>query len=258
MKVSRSSRLNGEYQKEISEIIRTRLKDKEPELKGIISVTEADVAPDLKTAKIYISIYAKDDAEKAKSFDILSENAGFIRHELSQVMRMRTVPALTFLWDGSMAYGRENGRTFQKNPRFRRRGGGKVNATLEEIAARIKGAKSVAVLTHMRPDGDAFGSALALSSALETLGIPHCVCDESEIPSNLAFLEGIGRVQKDPAGRLRTVYRGGFERRTAFRRPCGQIPSRGEETRYESTSITTSPTPVSQSTISCGNVPRIV
>lgn len=114
MKVSRSSRLNGEYQKEISEIIRTRLKDKEPELKGIISVTEVDVASDLKTAKIYISIYAKDDAEKAKSFDILSENAGFIRHELSQVMRMRTVPALTFLWDGSMAYGAKMDELFKK------------------------------------------------------------------------------------------------------------------------------------------------
>ena len=46
MKVSRTSRLNGEYQKEISEIIR-RLKDKTPDLKGIVSVTEMDVAPDL-------------------------------------------------------------------------------------------------------------------------------------------------------------------------------------------------------------------
>ena len=50
MKVSRTSRLNGEFQKEISEIIRTRLKDRVPELKGLISVTESDVAPDLKTA----------------------------------------------------------------------------------------------------------------------------------------------------------------------------------------------------------------
>ena len=114
MKVSRSSRLNGEYQKEISEIIRTRLKDKEPKLSGIISVTEADVAPDLKTAKVYISIYAKDEAEKLRSFDIISENAGFIRHELSQVMRMRTVPALTFLWDGSMAYGAKMDELFKK------------------------------------------------------------------------------------------------------------------------------------------------
>ena len=100
--------------KEISEIIRTRLKDKEPDLKGIISVTEADVAPDLKTAKIYISIYAKDESEKLKSFDIISENAGFIRHELAQVMRMRTVPSLTFLWDGSMAYGAKMDELFKK------------------------------------------------------------------------------------------------------------------------------------------------
>ena len=105
MKVSRSSRLNGEYQKEISEIIRTRLKDKEPKLSGIISVTEADVAPDLKTAKVYISIYAKDEAEKLASFDIISANAGFIRHELAQVMTMRTVPELHFFVDDSMEYG---------------------------------------------------------------------------------------------------------------------------------------------------------
>ena len=42
MKVSRTSRLNGEYQKEISAIIRT-LKDRAPDFKGLVSVTEADV-----------------------------------------------------------------------------------------------------------------------------------------------------------------------------------------------------------------------
>lgn len=114
MKISRSSRLNGEYQKEISEIIRFRLKDKEPDLKGIVSVTEADVAPDLKSAKIYISIYAGSEEEKLRSFDIISENAGFIRHELAQVMRMRTVPALSFFWDGSMAYGSKMDELFKK------------------------------------------------------------------------------------------------------------------------------------------------
>ena len=43
MKVSRTSRLNGEYQKEISVILR-RVKDKNPTMKGLISVTETDVA----------------------------------------------------------------------------------------------------------------------------------------------------------------------------------------------------------------------
>lgn len=104
MKISRTSRLNGEYQKEISVILR-RVKDKAPDLKGLISVTETDVAPDLKTAIVYVSIYGTNAEETKRSFEILQENAGYIRHELAQVMRMRTVPALTFRMDGSMGYG---------------------------------------------------------------------------------------------------------------------------------------------------------
>ena len=113
MKVSRTSRLNGEYQKEISEILR-RLKDKNPNLRGLISVTEADVAPDLKTAKIYVSIYTKNEEDKQLSFKTLQECAGQIRHELSQVMKMRTVPQLTFLLDGSMTYGAKMDELFKK------------------------------------------------------------------------------------------------------------------------------------------------
>ena len=113
MKISRTSRLNGEYQKEISAILR-RLKDKAPELKGLISVTEADVAPDLKTAIVYVSIYGAGEAETKRAFEILQQNAGYIRHELSQVMRMRTVPALTFRMDGSMVYGAKMDELFKQ------------------------------------------------------------------------------------------------------------------------------------------------
>ncbi len=112
MKVSRTSRLNGEYQKEISVILR-RLKDRAPDLKGMISVTEADVAPDLKTAYIYVSIYGASEEETKRSFALLQQNAGFIRHELAQVMRMRTVPALTFRMDGSMSYGSKMDELFK-------------------------------------------------------------------------------------------------------------------------------------------------
>ncbi len=113
MKVSRTSRLNGEYQKEISEIVR-RLKDKTSELKGLISITEADVAPDLKTAIVYVSIYGTDAEATKRSFEVLQENAGYIRHELSKVMRMRTVPSLTFRMDGSMSYGAKMDELFKK------------------------------------------------------------------------------------------------------------------------------------------------
>lgn len=73
-----------------------------------------------------------------------------------------------------------------------------MDCTLEEIAARIKRAKRIAIFTHMRPDGDAFGSALSLAAALEYLGLETEVCVETEIPSNLAFISGIDRVKKAP------------------------------------------------------------
>lgn len=73
-----------------------------------------------------------------------------------------------------------------------------MNVTLQQIADRIKGAKSVLIIGHMRPDGDAFGSALALSRALENVGIPNQICVESDVPSNLAFIDGIEKVKKKP------------------------------------------------------------
>ena len=112
MKVSRTSRLNGEYQKAISEILRYA-KDKMHDLKGLVSVTEADVAPDLKTAYIYVSIYGVNEDEAKTSLKALQNAAGYIRHELAQVMRMRTVPALTFRTDGSMSYGSKMDELFK-------------------------------------------------------------------------------------------------------------------------------------------------
>lgn len=44
--------------------------------------------------------------------------------------------------------------------------------TLKEIAEIIKNAKSAVIFTHMRPDGDAIGSAMSLFFALKQLNIP--------------------------------------------------------------------------------------
>lgn len=105
MKSIRGERLGGEFQKEISNIISLKVRANYPSLSAIVSITEADIAPDLKSAKIYVSIYDTDKARAQNSFEILKENAGFIRRELSKVMRLRTVPELRFIKDESMAYG---------------------------------------------------------------------------------------------------------------------------------------------------------
>ena len=105
MKGLMGERLASEFQKAVYEVISRRLRDRVPQLSAIISVTGADVAPDLKTAKIYVSIYDTSEEKKLASFETIKENAGFIRHELAGMLRIRTVPALTFILDGSMEYG---------------------------------------------------------------------------------------------------------------------------------------------------------
>ena len=73
-----------------------------------------------------------------------------------------------------------------------------MDLSFAQIAERIQQARSIAILTHMRPDGDAFGSAMALSCALDYLKIPNEVCVESEIPSNLLFIKALKKVKKAP------------------------------------------------------------
>ena len=56
-------------------------------------------------------------------------------------------------------------------------------AALTRIAEKLHAAEKIAVITHMRPDGDAFGSALALVAALKKVGKDCVACDESGVRS---------------------------------------------------------------------------
>ncbi len=105
MKSLRGERLSAEYQKAVYEVISTKLKYKTDRIRGIVSITKADVSPDLKNAKIYVSVLAKNEEQGRDVFEAIRENAGFIRHELAQMMRMCTVPELHFFWDDTMEYG---------------------------------------------------------------------------------------------------------------------------------------------------------
>ncbi len=71
--------------------------------------------------------------------------------------------------------------------------------TIEEIATAIQHLKSAVIFTHMRPDGDTLGSALALSRALTLLKIPNEVLNEGELPARFACLAGAARVKKTPS-----------------------------------------------------------
>ena len=86
---------------EISAIIREGLAGSH---ETIISITEVDVAADLRTAKVYVSIYG-GQAQQDRSFKRLTAAKAAIKNELFRRLRLRHVPELTFIKDSSLAEG---------------------------------------------------------------------------------------------------------------------------------------------------------
>lgn len=96
----RRGRINEEMQREVAKIIR---EVKDPRVaKAFISITGAEVTPDLKYAKIYYSAYNADKKEVKQG---LRAAAGFIRGRVSKNLNLRITPELTFIEDGSIEYG---------------------------------------------------------------------------------------------------------------------------------------------------------
>ena len=101
----RRGRINDEVRKALSEILR---EVKDPRVSSaFISITGADVTPDLKFAKIYYSLLGADgNAEKEKKVaDGLRSSNGYIRRELARAVDLRQTPELTFILDRSGANG---------------------------------------------------------------------------------------------------------------------------------------------------------
>lgn len=63
----------------------------------------------------------------------------------------------------------------------------------------LRGAASVLIGTHLNPDGDALGSALALSHLLDGMGISNEVLNHHAPPANLEFLPGASRIRQEPS-----------------------------------------------------------
>lgn len=98
---NRLTRINEEFQKEITQIIRTELKD--PRVAAMTTVMNVEVTPDLKYAKIHISVLG-DDKQKAEAIEGLKNASGFIRKELAHRVNLRNTPQLSFVLDESVEY----------------------------------------------------------------------------------------------------------------------------------------------------------
>ena len=95
-------RINSEVQHELSHIIRAGLKD--PRVAPMTSVVMAEVAPDLKTCKAYISVLGDEKAQQ-DTLKGLKSAEGYIRRELARTLNMRNTPEIRFVLDQSIEYG---------------------------------------------------------------------------------------------------------------------------------------------------------
>ena len=98
----KNTRINGEVLKELSNIIRSEIKD--PRLNPMTSVVAVEVAPDLKTCKAYISVLGDEKSQK-DTITGLKSAEGYIRRQLARTVNLRNTPEIRFILDQSIEYG---------------------------------------------------------------------------------------------------------------------------------------------------------
>jgi ribosome-binding factor A len=97
----REDQLSGAITRELSDLIRTRMKD--PRI-GFASITGVELSHDLRYAKVYVSVMGSSD-EQRETMRGLGSATGFLRRELAQRLTIRHVPEIAFRLDESIARG---------------------------------------------------------------------------------------------------------------------------------------------------------
>lgn len=98
----KNTRINGMVQREISEIIQNGIKD--PRIHPMTSVVSAEVTPDLKYCKVYVSVLGSEE-QGQETLKGLKSAEGYIRSQLARTVNLRNTPEITFILDQSIQYG---------------------------------------------------------------------------------------------------------------------------------------------------------
>lgn len=98
----KNTRVNGEVQRVLAEIIRGEIKD--PRINPMTSVVSVEVAPDLKTCKAWISVLGDEESQKDTLAGLRSAQ-GYIKNQLARKINLRNTPEIRFIIDQSIEYG---------------------------------------------------------------------------------------------------------------------------------------------------------
>ena len=99
----KTERVNSELARQIALVIAEEIKD--PRLSGaIVGVTKVYTTPDLKFAKVYLSIFASDEEKVKEAYETVCRSRVFIRNALKDRVQIRLLPDLNFILDDSVDY----------------------------------------------------------------------------------------------------------------------------------------------------------
>jgi ribosome-binding factor A len=101
MPTARMRRVNEAIREILGDAIATELKD--PRI-GFVTVTEVDTSPDLRSARVYVSVLGSDDEREASLAGLQSAH-GVLQGKFASAMRMKRTPTLTFEYDESTERG---------------------------------------------------------------------------------------------------------------------------------------------------------
>ena len=97
----RMRRVDGAVREVLSDVIAHQLKD--PRV-GFVTVTSVETSPDLRHARVYVSVLG-DDATRRRSLDGLSSAHGFLQRRVAAELRLKHTPTLEFRYDDSVDRG---------------------------------------------------------------------------------------------------------------------------------------------------------
>jgi phosphoesterase RecJ-like protein len=191
----KTNRLNSAIQRALSELISTRVKD--PRV-GLVSVSQVELNRDHSQARVFVAVTGDED-ERQSSLTGLRKARGFLQGQLGNMLRLRTVPDLSFENDEAMDRGfevEETLRDLEARGEFLDEAEKLRRLRLEDLEpdpvllATLREAETIWIVGHWNPDPDSMGSSLALGLVLADLDKDVTVFRYPDPPVGLTTLPG--------------------------------------------------------------------
>jgi phosphoesterase RecJ-like protein len=188
----------------VNESVRQVLSEALPELKdpriGFVTVTGVETSPDLRHARVYVSVLGSEKVRRA-TLDGLAAAHGVLQARIAHELRMKRTPQLAFEYDRSVEEGVRMSKLIDE---LDSAGDPSEASDLSRVADAIRTNDRFLLVTHENPDGDALGSILAMTLALDALHKDSVMYlgGDLTLPPEYAFmaLDGLSRTLPDDVG----------------------------------------------------------